>query len=343
VREAALDGAAPPAPPRLFVSIVAWKGAALTLDCLRSIVPELPSLPGLQVVVVDNASPDGADDAVEQAIAREGWGGWARLVRAGRNGGFAAGNNVAIRAMLAQAEPADFCLLLNPDTIVRPGALRTLLDFMVANPRVGIAGGRSENPDTTPQMCCFRFPNGVNEVVGYLGIGLFDRLFERHLSRVGIPEQPREIDWVSGAFMLIRKQVLDDIGLMDETYFLYYEETDFTRRARLAGWPCWHVPQARIVHLVGQASGVSSQSQVRQRRPAYWFASRRRYFVLHKGRLRAALTDLAVVLVYPVGRLMGWLRKRPNQPGPHFLRDFIRHSALWRGEAAPLQLKRPVA
>jgi len=320
---------------RLFISIVAWKGADLTIDCLRSIAPELASVPGTRVVVVDNASPDGSADRVAQAIADNHWGAWATLIRAPGNGGFAAGNNIAIREMLAEARPAEFCLLLNPDTLVRPGALRILLDFLIAHPKVGIAGGRSEDLDATPQMCCFRFPNAINEWLGYLGIGVLDRIFKRHLTRLGIPEQPREVDWVSGAFMLIRKSVIDAIGLMDETYFLYFEETDYTRRARLAGWGCWHVPQSRIVHLVGQSSGVTVRDQPKRRVPRYWFESRRRYFITHHGRLYAALADLGVILCYPVGRVMDTLRRRRNRSTPHFFSDFVRHSALFHGEATP--------
>lgn len=327
---------------RLLISIVAWKGADLTIDCLRSIEPELGSVPGTRVVVVDNASPDDSADRVAKAISDNGWGTWATLIRSPVNGGFAAGNNVAIREMLREREPAEFCLLLNPDTVVRPGAFRILRDFLQAHPEVGIAGGRSEDPDTTPQVCCFRFPNAVNEVLGHLGVGLLDRLFHRHLTRVGIPQEPREVDWVSGAFMLIRKSVIDQIGLMDETYFLYFEETDYTRRARLAGWSCWHVPQARIVHLVGQASGVTVRNQPKKRVPGYWFDSRRRYFVLHHGRLYAALADLGVLLTNPVGRVLDRLRRKPTRTGPHFLRDLLRHSALVRGEPAPLQLLRRV-
>lgn len=328
---------------RMFISIVAWKGADLTIACLRSIEPELASVPGTRVIVVDNASPDGAADRVAQAIADNHWGAWATLIRAPNNGGFAAGNNIAIREMLAEAQPAEFCLLLNPDTLVRPGALRILRDFLVAHPQVGIAGGRSEDLDATPQMCCFRFPNAVNEVLGFLGIGALDRLFHRHLTRLGIPEQPREVDWVSGAFMLIRKAVLDDIGLMDQTFFLYFEETDFTRRARLAGWGCWHVPQARIVHLVGQSSGVTVRGQPKRRVPGYWFESRRRYFITHHGRWYAAAADLGVILSYPVGRVMDTLRRRRNRSTPHFLRDFVRHSALFHAEATPRMAPRSAA
>jgi N-acetylglucosaminyl-diphospho-decaprenol L-rhamnosyltransferase len=324
---------------RLLVSIVAWKGADLTIACLRSIEPELASVAGTRVIVVDNASPDGAADRVEQAIADNGWTGWATLIRAPRNGGFAAGNNIAIRAMLADPEPAEFVLLLNPDTLVRPGAFRILLDFLAAHPEAGIAGGRSEDLDATPQMCCFRFPNAVNEVLGYLGIGVLDRLLHRHLTRLGIPQEPREVDWVSGAFMLVRKAVIDDIGLMDESYFLYFEETDFTRRARLAGWGCWHVPQSRIVHLVGQSSGVTLRDQPPRRVPGYWFESRRRYFVLNHGRLYAALADLLVIAAYPVGRAVHWLRRKPQRSAPHFFTDFICHSAIVRGETAARRIE----
>ena len=149
---AADDAAVEAQQQRIVISIVAWKGADLTIACLRSIEPELDSVPGTRVIVVDNASPDGAADRVEQAIREEGWGGWARLIRAPGNHGFAAGNNIAIRAMLAEEHPADFVLLLNPDTLVRPGALRILVDFLIARPDVGIAGGRSEDLDATPQM-----------------------------------------------------------------------------------------------------------------------------------------------------------------------------------------------
>ena len=323
-------------PPRVVISIVAWKGADLTIACLRSIEPELDSVPGTRVIVVDNASPDGAADRVERAIRDNGWGAWATLIRAPGNHGFAAGNNIAIRSMLAQEYPAEFVLLLNPDTLVRPGALRILVDFLAARPDVGIAGGRSEDLDATPQMCCFRFPNAVNEVLGYLGLGVLDRIFERHLTRLGIPQALREVDWVSGAFMLVRTAVIERVGLMDEGYFLYYEETDFTRRASLAGWGCWHVPQSRIVHLVGQSSGVTVHDGPPMRVPAYWFESRRRYFVRNHGRAYAALTDLAVILVYPLGRLRKLLRRTPYRSPPHYYADFIRHSALFNsGLATP--------
>lgn len=318
---------------RLLIVIVAYKGAGLTIDCLRSIEPELASVPGARVIVVDNASPDGAADRVEQAIAEQRWSDWARLVRSPRNGGFAAGNNVALRLAAAESDPAEFVLLLNPDTLVRPGALRILRDFVAERPEVGVAGGRSEDLDATPQMCCFRFPNALSEALGYLGIGVLDRLFERQLTRLGIPEVPRQVDWVSGAFMLVRQAVIDQVGLMDEGYFLYFEETDYLRRVHQAGWTCWHVPAARVVHLVGQSSGVTVHDRPPTRVPAYWFESRRRYYVQNHGRAYAVLADVMVAIAYPLGRLQHVLRRKRRSAPPRFLSDLLRHSALFRAGA----------
>ncbi len=320
-------------PAHLVVAIVAYKSAPLTVDCLASIAPDIVGLPPTRVIVVDNASPDGAGEVVARAIAERGWGAWAELVPAPANHGFAAGNNIAIRTMLREEPQAQYLLMLNPDTVVRPGALCRLMNFVDVRPEVGMAGGRSEDPDTTPQMCCFRFPNAVNEVLGHVGLGLLDRWFARHLTRVGIPQEPRQVDWVSGAFLLVRRRVVEQVGLMDEGYFLYFEETDYLRRAQRAGWQCWHVPDSRVVHLVGQSSGVTVRDRAPRRLPAYWFESRRRYFVRHHGRAYAALMDLALVVACPLGRLRHALQGKAQRTPPHFVRDMMRHSALWRRDA----------
>lgn len=320
--------------PRIGVAIVAWKGADLTIDCLQSVGQQLADVPDCHVYLVDNASPDDSADRVAEAIEHRGWEQWVTFIRSPVNGGFASGNNLAIRQMFSEPAKPDFVLLLNPDTVVRPGAFRKLLDFMLAHPSIGLAGGRSEDPDTTPQFCCFRFPNLISEVSLYLGLGVFDRVFNRFLTRIGIPQEPRQVDWVSGAFVMIRKQVIDDIGLMDEGYFLYYEETDYILRARRAGWTCWHVPDSRVVHLVGQSSGVTTRNVKPSRRPAYWFESRRRYFTLNHGRLYAAATDLLVLIVYPFSRLRGVIQRKPNSNPERFLLDLARHSALVRGRSS---------
>lgn len=320
----------PVSAPRVAISIVAWKGAELTIDCLRSIASQIGALPGWHVYVVDNASPDDSADRVERAIAEQSWSKWVTFIRSETNGGFAAGNNIAFRAAMASSPP-DYFLLLNPDTIVRPNALCTLLQFMEERRDVGIAGGRSEHLDATPQHCCFRFPTAINELSIYLNLGIFDRIFRRYLTRIAILEEPSSVDWVSGAFMMIRRGVVDDIGLMDEGYFLYFEETDFIFRARRAGWTCWHVPYSRIVHLVGQSSGVTSSDESSRRRPRYWFESRRRYFLLNHGRLYAITADAAALAGLALAQARRILERAPNRRPPHFVSDLIKYGALLNG------------
>lgn len=318
---------------QLIIVIVAYKLAPMTLDCLASIEPELASLPPTRVWVVDNDSPDGAGEQVAAGIRQRGWQAWAELIQAPGNHGFAAGNNIGFRRLLAQEPRAPYVLMLNPDTLVRPGALRLLLDFVESRPEVGMAGGRSEDRDTTPQVCAFRFPTFMSELLFHTSLGVLERLFPRSPTSMGIPEAPLQVEWVSGAFVLLRRQVLEQIGLMDPGFFLYFEEVDYLRRAHLAGWECWHLPASRVVHLVGQSSGVNERKVAPRRLPAYWFESRRRYFVRHHGRAYAGCMDLCLALVVPLSRLRHALQGKPSQTAPYFVRDMLRHSALWRSDA----------
>jgi N-acetylglucosaminyl-diphospho-decaprenol L-rhamnosyltransferase len=320
--------------PSLVVAIVNWRTAELTINCLRSIAAQINELPECRVIVVDNGSGDGSAERIQGAIEAERWR-FATVLRLVDNRGFAAGNNAAVRAALKAAAPPEYVVLLNPDTLVRPHAFQILVEFMESHPTVGIAGGRSEDPDETPQVCCFRFPNPVSEFALYLRIGAFARLVEPFLTQVPIPEQPREIDWVSGAFMIVRRSVFETIGLLDEAYFLYFEETDFTLRARRAGWTCWHVPQSRIVHLVGQSSGVTRRGEAPKRLPSYWFESRTRYFALNHGAAYSAVTDLLVVAACAVSAVRRLVQPALRRDPPRFIRDLLQFSALRR--------KRPLA
>jgi hypothetical protein len=128
--------------------------------------------------------------------------------------------------------------------------------------------------------------------------------------------------------MMIRREVLDAVGALDERYFMYYEEVDFTLRARRAGWTCWYVPASRVIHLAGRSSGVTDPRQVRRRRPGYWFESRRRYMLTHLGRRGALLADLAFAVGHMASLARCAVERRPSETPERFLRDFTRHSAL---------------
>jgi hypothetical protein len=313
---------------RAAVVIVNYNTAALVVDCLRSLRPEADAL-GLTVLVVDNASPDGSSGRLRTAVAEHAWDDWVEVIDAGRNGGFAAGNNAALRLLLAAPAPPEFVLLLNPDTVVRPGAVGRLIDFLDAYPATGIAGSRLEDPDGTPHRAAFRFPSVAGEFENGLRLGAVSRLLARAV--VAPPPRPdaHPADWVCGASLLIRRAVLAQTGLLDEGFFLYFEEVDLCRRARAAGWECWHVPESRVVHLVGQATGMNAPRPTK-RVPTYWLAARRRYFLKHHGRLRTLAADV----VWALGRLSWRVRRRlqrkPDPDPPHLLADFVRYNLLTR-------------
>ena len=314
---------------RLLVVIVNYRTADLTVDCLRSLAPEVPALPaGTKVVVTDNASGDDSVPRLEAAVRDNDWGAWATLMPLPRNGGFAWGNNEAIRPALQSGDKPDYVLLLNPDTLVRPGAVKALLDFMDANPAVGIAGSRLEDPDGRPQRSAFRFPGVMSELENSVRLSVVSKALDRFVVAPPPPNEACAVDWVAGASMIIRRAVFDAVGLLDEHYFMYYEEVDFCLRARRAGWPCWYVPASRVVHLVGQASGVTDEKKPKKRRPAYWFESRRRYFLLHSGRVGTFLADTFWVLGHALYKATVVARKKPANDPEKLLGDFVRHNFL---------------
>lgn len=310
------------------IVIVNFKTPGLVVECLRSLVEEVRTAGDCQVIVVENGSPDDSAERLEVAIRAKGWSSWAKLLVLDKNLGFAGGNNAALRPLLAEAKPADYFLLLNPDTVVRPGAVTTLIDFLDRQPKAGIAGSRLEDPDGTPQRSAFRFPTVPSEFEGGVRLGPISRLFRSSIVAPPVTDATHRCDWLAGASMLVRKEVFDDIGLMDDDYFLYFEETDFMLRAKRAGWQTWYVPASRVIHLVGQASGVTDTKKPARRLPKYWFDSRRRYFVKNHGEFYALWADTAWLIGFSLWRLRRRIQKKPDLDPPHYLWDFVYYNFL---------------
>lgn len=322
-----------PVPELLLVVVLNYRTPDLTIECLKSLVDEVRSLPGTQVVVTDNDSQDGSAEKIAAAIKDNHWQDWATLMALPCNGGFAYGNNGAIRPLMQAGKLPPYVLLLNPDTVIRPNALKELLTFMDGHPQVGIAGSRLEDPDTTPQRSAFRFHSIWSEMENSLRFGPVSKLLAGKVVAPPVADIDHPTDWVAGASMIIRKAVIDAIGLMDESYFMYYEEVDFCLRANRAGWPCWYVPSSRVVHYVGQASGVTNTKRPPKRRPTYWFESRRRYFVKNYGWLYAIAADIVWIAGFSLWRLRRPLQGKPDTDPPQFLGDFVQNSALLKGAA----------
>ena len=230
-------------------------------------------------------------------------------------------------------------LLLNSDTEVRRGALRIVVDFMEAI-RLALPALESRIPTVASWPVLLRFITPVSQLVSGLRLGFVDRLLPgcvvaRRMNQDG----PAQVDWVAGASMIIRRQVIDAIGLLDEGYFLYFEEADFCLRARQVGWPCWYVPKSRVMHIGGESSGLSgisgkshgAESNVKLSRvPTYWFESRRRYFMKNFGLGGAIAADFAFSLGYALWRIRRFIQRKPDVDPPHMLADLLRHSVLFR-------------
>ncbi len=317
--------------PKTEIIIVNFRTPRLTRDCIASVIEYVLPEADAHITVTDNDSGDGSIEYLRNSIEYFGWSEHVTLMPLSRNGGFAFGNNAAIEMTLRDPRPPEYLWLLNPDTVVREGSLKRLLDRIQQNEHIGIVGSRLENLDATPQRSAFRFPSIASEFDLGLRIGVISRLLNRYVVAPPVADHAIETGWVAGASMLVRREVFEDIGLLDEDYFMYYEEVDFCLAAKRAGWRCWYEPASRVVHLVGQASGVTDNRRSAKRRPKYWFDSRRRYFIKNHGWLYAAVIDL----VWTIGYFLFWLRsfastKSHNDP-PYFLRDSIRNSFVIRG------------
>lgn len=306
------------------IIIVNYRTPALVVDCLCSLAPEIAAEPGVRVVVVDNRSGDDSLPVIGEAIRTHDWAGWCTLLAGEKNGGFSWGNNLAIRRLQADFNP-DYIHLLNPDTMVRPGAVSRLLDFLESRPDVGIAGSRLLNVDGSVQRSAFRFHGIRSEIDRGMKFGPVTRLLHRHVVAPPPRDEAHVTDWVSGASMLIRREVFDAIGLLDEGYFLYYEETDFCLRAARAGFAIWYVPESQVVHLEGASTGIT---QTAKRLPRYWFASRRRYFRKNHSALYEFLVNGGYCLSLASWRVRRRVQRKPDNDPKSASIDYLRF-ALW--------------
>lgn len=296
------------------------------VECLASLESEVADVQGC-VAVVDNCSPDDSVSIIDDVIKTNNWSSWAQVFKADKNGGFAFGNNVAIREAMNSERPPKYFHLLNPDTIVEPGSLLALRDFLDANPTVGIAGSRQKIYEGDWNNA-FRFPSILSEIDRGLQFGPFSRLVKNKLVLRPMSSKNEPVDWISGASMVVRREVIQSVGLMDENYFLYYEETDFCLNALRGGWPTWHVPSSVVFHKVGASTGVKS-SVKKNRIPKYVFESRSYYYKKNYGTLYAVFIDMVYMFSVCVNRLINVVFRRKRDAVPYLLRDSFRYGSLW--------------
>lgn len=305
------------------VIIVNYKSAALTLKCIDSLAVEHenPDLE-LSIVVVENASGD--TEALRTGLATRPP---VHLIDAPQNGGFAYGNNLGFKHAFAKETPPDYFFMLNPDTEVRPGAISTLCRFLAKRPEAGMAGSGLENADGSDWPIAFRFPSLLGELEQGLRLGVVSKLLERWQVAKTMTKQAEEVDWLPGAAILVRRELIEKVGGLDEKYFLYYEETDFCMKAKRAGYSIWYVPESRVMHIAGQSTGVTTPEGDVARHPGYWYESRRRFFAKNYGLPYAAASDLVFATFAGLGWLKSKVQRRPDAALWH-LYDVMRHSPV---------------
>jgi GT2 family glycosyltransferase len=313
---------------KVLTIIVNHRRPELVIKGLDSLSPELAALGGGSRVIVTDASGDDSADQIEAAIEQRGYGGWATLMRLSKNGGYGYANNQAIRAALASADPPEYFYLLNPDAYVHPGAVRELVRFMDQRPDVGLSGSQQEQPDGSINRSAFRFPSVRSELIQGSRLGVIRRLFADSEIAPVPTDHAGPADWLSGASLMIRRQVLEKTGLFDDTFFLYFEETDLCLRARRLGYRCWYVPASRVVHLEGQSTGVTDKQAVPSRLPRYWFESRHHYFMKNHGPWKKRMADVAWTLGFVSWRARRRLQGKTDDDPPHLLSDFVRFNFL---------------
>jgi hypothetical protein len=243
-------------PPDLSIIIVNWNTGELLEACLDSLSAR--PAPGLvfETIVVDNASSDGSLVRLRSRYSL------VRVIESERNGGFAVGNNLGL-----QASRGRYGMLLNSDTIVLPGALETLVAFLDAHPAVGACGPRLLRPDGSVQPFVF----GADPTPGYLLQRGLKRLLLRKSLHDWETATTQPVDWVAGTCLVARRAAWERAGLLDENFFMYFEDNDWCLRMRRQGWNIYYIAEAAITHLGGQSAARNPEASAAYYRSLRYF------------------------------------------------------------------------
>ncbi len=312
--------------PSIAIVIVNYRTADYVIRCVESLQAERATAGSFDVIVVDGNSGDGSAEKLSTHFAGEPWRDWVSVLPLDLNGGFGWANNQAMLRLLQRPQPPEFIHLLNPDTLVEPGAIVTLRDVLQTHPRVGAAGSRLLEPDGALAGSAFRFPGAGREFVrgcGLAGLGEKLGIAQTVVER----SDPGPAEWVTGASVMFRSAALRQTGLFDDGFFLYFEEVELMHRMGRAGWEMWFVPQSRVTHIAGAATGVASGLQTAVRpHPVYRYEARRRYFMLTGGLGGLMAANLSWLAGRVLALLLSPIRRRKGEIIPREFSMTLRHS-----------------
>lgn len=232
----------------LSIITLNYKSKGLVKQCLAGIQAAPPRL-SYEIIVVDNSTDDELEEIIMEKFPA------AKYVPAPKNLGYAAGNNLGIR----QAS-GSYILILNPDVAVTEGAIEKMVDFLELNPRVAIAGPKLVHPDRAMQFSCYHFPTWDMPLYRRTWLGKFSfgqRKLQNYLMLDWDHQNPRAVDWLLGACLLVRQRAIEQVGLLDEKFFLYFEDVDWCRRFWQSGYQVFYYPEAEMFHYYQRQSAES--------------------------------------------------------------------------------------
>jgi GT2 family glycosyltransferase len=290
--------------PDVSIIIVSLNTRDVLRRCLTGLTQQIAATPQVstEIFVVDNNSRDGSAAMVRSEFPA------VILIETGLNLGFAGANNVAMRIAKGR-----FILLLNSDAFLQAHALRLAVEHMDATPKAGLGGARLIGEDGSWQPSARAFPTPLHEMIMHLGLAAKypKSKFFGHADRTWAdPSLSAQTDWVPGAFMIIRKTVLDEVGIFDENFFLYYEETDLCRRIRNAGHQIWYWPDIVVIHIGGESTRQTSHVVIGSQLTLWRMRAMLLYFRKHHGRIGARAMRTLEALYYR-------LRARRNRSSKH--------------------------
>ncbi len=294
----------------ISVSIVNTNSRELLLSCLESLHASVTPSLGVEIVVLDNASEDGSAEAVRKRFPG------VRVLAQELRAGFGANHNTVIRSTAGR-----YVYVLNEDTTSEDWGFGRMVAEMDAHPRAAALGPRLVYPDGRHQRSAWRFPTPSVTVLGLPTLG-----------KVGINQsngtRPRSVDWVAGAALLLRREALDDVGLFDEGFFIYFEEVDLCLRLRRAGWEVRYFPGVSVVHHESQFSADIPEQRINE-----MWRGRRRYWRKHHSAAGSRIAALATGGQYLGAAALGVIRR--DKAYRASMRLHARNA--WRGDGPGLR------
>jgi hypothetical protein len=304
----------------ISVVIVSWNVRDLLRQCLQAVLAQTGRH---QVIVVDNASTDGTLEMLRADFPEI-------LIVANReNRGYTGGNNQGF-----QLASGKYILVLNPDTRLQPGAIVTMQAFLEGHPAVAVVGPRLLWPDGSVQSSRRRFPTLMIDLLENAVVQRFwavNVVLNRYYCNDLPNDVPQPVDWVVGACIMLRREVVEQIGGFDEGYFMYSEEADWCFRAKAAGWEVWHLPEAAIIHYHGK----SSEQNLLARENRFQ-DSRARFLAKHRGRWQAVIFRLFLMATYAIELAGLWaasILSSRNRAGKRARLQLLGGALLWQAGA----------